>query len=489
MPSRSRRLTSPAAERLLWPLSPALNSLHLSLAVLGLVLVAWRHRQRHRPPSRRFAVVLGVAALTGAVAYQAQPRGTWIGYWDIYHHYLGAKYAPELGYDKLYGATLAADDEGPRMFANLDRIRDLRTQRYLPPRALLARRDHFTSGFSPARWAAFRHDLAWFQARIDRSLWPAILTDRGYHPTPAWDRLAGLIASRVSLDSPGALCALVLPDQLLLLAACAALLWAYGPVTLGLFLVAWGANPLHLTPLKGAFLRVDWLAALLVSMAAYRRKRHAIAGASLAYAALMRVFPVVFLGGVLVRAAFSLFETRRLDRRDARFLAAFTAAAAALFAFGAPVSRWRDFAVTIGLHAGVVSQQRSSLEYLVGLDRPWLYGPAAALLAVGFVLAARRMTRPRLLPAGLVLMFTFVSAASYYHVVACVLVLCFHRRGAATDASGLAALFSAFAVFAIAALIHGSALAASLSFLWSLLLLGLSIVVLWSASASRPLRA
>ncbi|APR76950.1 Hypothetical protein A7982_02297 [Minicystis rosea] len=455
--------------------------------MLGLGLVAWRRRQRSRPPSKAFALALALSALTGVYAYHAQPRGEHIGYWDIYHHYLGAKYAPELGYDKLYGATLAADDDGPRMFASLDRVRDLRTQRYLPPRALLARRDHFTSGFTPARWAAFRRDVEWFQAHIDRNVWPLVLTDRGYHPTPSWDRLAGLIASRVPLDAPGAMLALVLPDQLLLLAACAALLWAYGPITLGLFLVAWGANPLHLTPLKGAFLRMDWLAALLVSIAAYRRRRHALAGACLGYAALMRVFPVVFLGGVLVRAAVSLFATRRLAPRDARFLGAFAATSVVLFAFGGGLDRWHDFAVTIGLHAHVVSQQRSGLEYLVGLDRPLLYWPAAALMAVGFILAARRMTRPRLLPAGLVLMFTFVSAASYYYVVACLLVLCFHRRGTTADTWGLSALYAAFAIFAVAAIVHGSALAGSLSFLWSLLLLGLSLVLLWSAMPSRTL--
>ncbi|MFT3765570.1 MAG: hypothetical protein QM820_08660 [Minicystis sp.] len=462
-------------------LSPALVLLKLALAVLGVLLVAWRRRERARSPSKAFRVVLALGALAGVYGYYGQPRLGWIGYWDIYHHYLGAKYAPELGYDKLYGATIAADDDGPRMFADLDRVRDIRTQRYLTPRALLARRDHFTSGFTPARWAAFRRDLGWFQARIDHDTWIGILADRGYHPTPAWDRLAGFIAARVPLDSPGAMLALTLPDQILMLAAFGALLWAYGPVTLGFFLIAFGASPLHLLPLKGAFLRVDWLAALLVSMAAYRRRRHALAGATLAYAALMRVFPVVFAGGVLARAAWTLVESRRLDRRDARFLGAFAITAAALFAFGCPLSRWRAFATTIGLHANVVSQQRSSLEYLVGLERPLLYWPCALLLAAGFVFAARRMSRPRLLPAGLVLMFTFVSAASYYHVVASVLVLCFHRRGSAADDRGIAALMGAFAVFAVAVLIQGGALVAGLSFLWSVLLLGLSIVVLSAA--------
>lgn len=423
--------------------------------------------------------MLGLAALGGVLVYQAQPRFGYVGYWDIYHHYLGAKYAPELGYDRLYGATLAADDEGRRMFAGLTRVRDLRTQLYLQPRVLLAERDRFTGGFTPERWEAFKRDLGWFQARVDRELWPLILADRGYHPTPTWDRLAGVIANRVPLDSPGAMLVLTLPDQILLLAACGALSWAYGPVTLGFFLIAFGANPLHLTPLKGAFLRMDWLAALLISMAAYRRKRYAVSGACLAYAAVMRVFPVVFVGGVLARAGWTLLQTRRFSPRDVRFCGAFAVTGAVLFALGGPMFRWRDFAQVISLHAGVMSLQRSSLEYLIGQGRPLLYWPTAALITAGFVVAARSMTRPRLIPAGLVLMFTFISAASYYHVVASVLVLCFHRRGSSTDALGLAALFGAFAVFAAATLAQGGALAGWLSFLWSVLLLGLTIAVLF----------
>jgi hypothetical protein len=459
----------------------ALSFLRLALVAAGILLVVWRRRQRAARPGRAFHALLAAAALAGALAYHAQPRLGYLGLWDIYHHHLGAKYAPELGYDKLYGATLAADDEGPRLFANIERVRDLPTQRIVGADALRAQRAFFTAGFTPERWAAFKRDLGWFQRHVDRGLWPLILTDRGYHPTPTWERIARVWTAWIDLDRPGALFALTLPDELFLLAACLALLRAYGPVTAGLFLVALGAIPLHLTPLKGAFLRVDWLAALLASAAAYRAKRHGLAGALLAYATLTRVFPLVFAGGVLARAAFTRFETRRLDRRDARFFGAFAAAAAALFALGLPLSRWRDFAAVIGRHATVLSVQRSGLEYLVGLDRPLLYWPSALLLLAGFAFAARRMPRPRLLPAGVALFFTLVSAASYYHVVAALLALCFHRRGSAADTWGYAALLSAFAVFEIAALAMGGAVGAVQSFLWSLLLLALSIGVVFSA--------
>ena len=34
-----------------------------------------------------------------------------IHYYEFYHYYLGAKYAPELGYTRLYECTVAAEDE------------------------------------------------------------------------------------------------------------------------------------------------------------------------------------------------------------------------------------------------------------------------------------------------------------------------------------------------------------------------------------------
>lgn len=466
-------------------MSSALPALRLLLVATGVLLVFWRRREAARRPSRAFLAVLAAAALGGAVAYHAQPRFGYVGYWDVYHHWLGAKYAPELGYDKLYGATLAADDEGARIFTHIARIRDLPTQRIVPAEEVRAHRAEHVAAFTPERWAAFRRDVAWFQRRMERGLWPLVLTDRGYHPTPGWERLAQLWTDHLDLDRPGAILALTLPDELLLLAACLALGRAYGAVTAGLFVVALGAMPLHLTPIKGAFLRVDWLAALLASFAAYRARRHALAGGLLAYATLTRFFPVVFAGGVLARAGWIALRDRRLDRRDARFLAAFAAVAAALLALGPPLSRWRDFAAVIARHAGALSVQRSSLEYLVGLHRPYFYWPAAALLLAGFVLAARRMTRPRLLPAGVALFFTLLSAASYYHVVAALLAFCFHRRGSSADTWGHAALFGSYAVFELVALAMGSAIGPAQSFLWSLLLLALSVGVLFSAPAGE----
>src|SRR5262249_30423165 len=158
-------------------------------------------------------------------------------------------------------------------------------------------RAEFTAAFTPERWAAFRRDVAWFQQHVERHLWPLILTDRGYHPTPAWERLARVWTTWIDLDRPRAVLALTLPDQLLLLRACLAPLRPCGAVPTGLSLVARGAPPLPLPPTRGASLRVDWLPALIAAAAASRSKRPALAGGLPAYATLTRLFPVVFAGG------------------------------------------------------------------------------------------------------------------------------------------------------------------------------------------------
>jgi hypothetical protein len=465
----------------------------LALGAIGLVL--WRRRQPLRRPSRPFRIALVVAALAGVWGWQARPGFSFVGYWDLYHYYLGSKYFDELGYYDLYGATLAADADGARLFGHFDRVRDIRTQGFVPVREVLEHAAEYRARFAPARWAELVGDLAWFQARIPERTFRDVLLDRGYHPSPAWDRIGGSITNALPITAPATRWLLLAFDPILFFAACGAIVWAWGPTTAALFLLAWGAFPLHVLPLKSAFLRLDWMAAMVASCACYRRKRHGLAGAFLGYAAAVRLFPAVFAGAVVARAAWDAWEKRPLGRH-ARFAMGFAGVGAALFLLGClrhdggfALHRWTEFAGKIALHDSVLSHQRSGLVYLVGLGRPLLFWPSALLLGFGLVVAVRRMDRAELVPAGLVLFFAWLAAASYYHIVACVLVFHFHRRRRA-DAAGLVAFFACCALAAMATVIQGEPVSAELSFLWSVMLLGLSLLVVGSApAASSPRNA
>jgi hypothetical protein len=65
--------------------------------------------------------VLAVAAVLSVAVYLdfgVFRYGTYLNEWDFYHYYLGSKYAPELGYTRLYGATLLADRESGQRYHN-----------------------------------------------------------------------------------------------------------------------------------------------------------------------------------------------------------------------------------------------------------------------------------------------------------------------------------------------------------------------------------
>src|SRR6185312_3959153 len=124
-----------------------------------------------------------------------------IHYAEFFHHYIGAKYEPELGYTRLYACTVVAEAEyahvGPRL-AELE-IRDLETNELVSANHVLAHPEACKDHFSPDRWQAFLRDTDFFWQGASWSRWPAVLRDHGYNATPVWRLLAAAFASRVEV--------------------------------------------------------------------------------------------------------------------------------------------------------------------------------------------------------------------------------------------------------------------------------------------------
>jgi hypothetical protein len=102
----------------------------------------------------------------------------------------------------------------------------------------------------------------------------------------------------------------------------------------------------------GAFLRADWLFLLVLSAALARRHRMAPAGAALAGTALLRLFPGVLAGGIVIWEAARMRRARtwRPSRDFIAFATGAVAAAAVLVVASslANTGRWLD---TDGWHA------------------------------------------------------------------------------------------------------------------------------------------
>ena len=368
-----------------------------------------------------------------------------VHWWDAYHYFMGAKYLPELGYTRLYEATWAAGRE-MGAFAGIREVRDLTTYGLrdtatLDPAAVRAR-------FSPERWQAFKRDLVVIGPRIGN--WDRLLQDHGYNDPPPRALLLHALVRAVPASAT-ALGILTSIDYALVLLAFWALWRAFGPVAAGLAFASFGLSFFaRFDFVGGSLLRWDWIAALLVGVAALARGAGATAGACVAYAALARVFPVLFLTPLAVKAV----QARLAGGRDAVLERCLVTAAAVMLVVtlavtAAPPSRalGEEFAAKMRVHSQAPFTNHIGLGTLLTFHAaPWvpaadgtLIVPHAAALAarpapwvaplaaaIYLLVALPRMLRARPLESMLYavpLVFCAVSPAGYYYSFLVLLVL------------------------------------------------------------------
>jgi hypothetical protein len=335
-------------------MSEALEAI-VKLLALGaaIAILTWLARAA-AAPARRRRVVIGLAVL-GGLGYVNFGRfhtdGSPLHVWDQFHYVLGSKYYPELGYDGLYAATLAARAEAQPDLRPPPRVRDLRTGEVVPtlPAPFVA---EVHGRFSPARWSEFRDDATRFLLRDD------LFLDHGYLPTPARTAVERLFTSHLGFRTRTVALYATL-DFLLLALAGFAIHRAFGLEALAAAALLFGLGYCsRYYWVGGAFLRQDWLALLIVAAAALRLGRAGLAGAALAYAAWARVFPGLAL---LPLGLFALARWRAgqsSDGQNRRFALAFGVGSLVMLAAGCLAGRgaaaWLDWFGQISRHGGTI---------------------------------------------------------------------------------------------------------------------------------------
>ena len=439
--------------------SEILVKLALTAAAAGVLV--WRSRgQADRDKS---GAALGLLALLAAVAscnFFQFHGGRFTHFGENFHYQLGAKYFPELGYDGLYEASIAAQAESAPNLPLPRLIRDLRTNTMEPVRGVDEHREAVLRRFTPDRWRSFVADHTTFLApEFSRTL-TEIRLDHGYNPTPTWTFVGRLFNSWLPLnDTTVPLLALL--DWVILAAMFVMVFRTYGSAVGATALILFGAGyPWRYAWVGGAFLRYDWLAALVVGVCLLKRRRFAGAGALFAYAASVRLFPGLLLVGVAAVAARDLVRRSGLSWA-LRFGAGFLASAAACVLAGALTGRgfaaWPEFAHNIEKHHGTWTTNTAGLE-LVFLTTPrtmvrripaswplpqrwatWqgemnraqkqrrpFYLALALLLVAGTAVAAAARTPDEGAAIGAAAVFAGLVLSCYYWVVLIVLAL---RRG------------------------------------------------------------
>jgi hypothetical protein len=328
------------------------------LAAAGALLLFWYWLAEQDPRGRRvrdtLLIVIGIASCASwwnLGRFHFTPSYV-IHYHEFYHYYLGGKYAPELGYTRLYECTLVAEDEyahpGPPL-AQLT-IRDLRTNVLVPAAPVLAHPEDCTQHFSPQRWQAFKRDSHFFWSSVSWAKMSDVLQDHGYNATPVWRLLGGFLANRVGELNQRSAFRLALIDPVLLFAMMLAIAWAFGWRTLCVALLFFGTNfPARYFWTGGAYLRMDWLFAAIAGICLMKRERPFSAGLAIAYASLLRVFPAFLAAALVLRIVVISVRARRLVWTTAqrRFLAGAAVAIAVLLPvstlYGGGTECWRDF--------------------------------------------------------------------------------------------------------------------------------------------------
>lgn len=298
---------------------PTSELIRIFLAAGGVALVVAWWTLTARARKNLLLALLVVSGANFARLGPSVPFGM-DGY-DLLHYYLNAKYFDELGYFDLYAAALLVDHENGPFDPKLVRYRAQDAERgYRFPvpieEGVLRGRAVREERFTPERWKQFEHDFLAIQrgGSLGRKLWKDLIEDRGFNGTPAWLLIGKPLAHLVPVEVVKALC---LIDVALLVFALWFVWRAYGAVTMQFALLFFFLSYSLRWPVPGhAYLRYDWVAALLIAMCLLKEKRHALAGVVTAWAGLVRFFPAVWMFGPFARGLTALIWPRDDDGKE-----------------------------------------------------------------------------------------------------------------------------------------------------------------------------
>ena len=381
------------------------------------------------------------------------PAPAHIHYWDSFHYFMGAKYLPELGYTRLYEATLVAGRE-LGAFDYVTQLRDLRNYGLEDARSVDA--PAVRARFSPERWDAFKRDLLYFGPQINE--WRGLFQDHGYNDPPPRALLLHVLLRGV----PASLTTITLVtsvDYLLMLTALAFAARGFGsaPAMLA-FAFLWLSRLARFDFIGGSVLRWDWLAALVIAVVLLARGWPGSAGILLGYATIARIFPAIFL----VPMAVAWVAGRRAHAREggagrclAAALVVLLVAGGVVLAVGEDIGHLAEYRAKIRLHGEGAFVNAVGLGALIaGYSAAWTVGAdGRAFVSHGALIAARppgwllglvtvfyvvlawpliRRARP---PESLVymvpLLYIALSPTGYYYAFLILLMLLPWRDGAA----------------------------------------------------------
>jgi hypothetical protein len=394
----------------------------IAFTSLGLGLWALMRRLAGRNFARSaidtVAVTMAVLSVVAFTLVDDLRPEVYIHKWEQFHYYLGSKYSSELGYTRLYYCTAVAQSElsTQQRTETTERLdRNLETNNFESAAIAVDNPDVCKSHFSEEKWASFKNDVRWFRFAVGRSFFESAQRDHGYNPPPVWTMEARFFDALFPRGaSIGTMRALASIDPIVYALTFFFVWWAFGLRTLCVVLIFWGTQfPASAYFTSAAFLRQDWLFFLVLAACLLRKHYWALAGAALAWSALLRIFPVIFFAGIVVVALAHLAKHRRVAKHHLRFFAGAAAAAIALVSASAILVGPRsyvEFARHIEHHGRTPLSNNMGLPVLVSITRsPPQSDEVAGVKWPAEHWAAFRRRYPIFLACNVLVVFVFVQ--------------------------------------------------------------------------------
>lgn len=424
----------------------------VSLLTIACVVTCYFLSLRHKRLA--LGICIATLSLTGLVAFANYFKaplltGRHLNTYEFYHYFMGAKYCNEVGYYNLYNATIVADTEleGHFHYKN-ETIRNLYNRKQIKVSSVLSKTKRYKKPFLHERWDEFVGDVGFFRNARGAWSWNRILNDHGFNGSPSWTMIANPLANAASTSNRSSLTALSFIDNVFLLLMLGMVTWAYGVRSSLLLLVLLGVHCfMKDSHLKAAFIRLDWIVGLIITICLIRKECYVFAGFIFSWVVLSRVFPAVFALGMFIKMAFQFTRYRKLETHYLKFFLA--AAVGVLLLVGISVAFygrwdiWLDYFHKISLHNDYVSPGRLGFKNLFVLafrepmpgenyqdfflSHPWLWWGVQALI-IGIVsLAALGLEDDDATALGFVLVFFMLATTYYYYILLLVPMLMFSK--------------------------------------------------------------
>jgi len=448
------------------------------ISLLAFVAIVLRYFLAQKKKSLWPVTVMLIVFVAGTYFAQVHPRlAKFVSRKRVasYHYFLGSKYFSELGYYGLYRYTLLADNESrvPRL-GDIKKIRRLEDLSKVPAlQAIEKARKERKDYFSEERWHEFRQD--WRAMARGSTTWERKLNDHGFNPPPFWNVIPGIIAQNVNTNDRTLYMAVRLVDLVIFLVLLCAVAYFTGLDNALLCYIFVNAAVVLYYPhgFVDTYFQFQWLNFLILTMLFYRTGRMRLAGVSLAYSAMVRIFPLVLVTGLGIIWLRKLIHDRKLPKKETSFLVSFSFACLVFFMVGLTQGKGfestKQFVRNITFHADAIKfdGNKFGLKRLMSanLSRPFERAGKEErvenfrnnrnsyylfwILLVGLNVAAMYFNSDDdawAIPLSIGLIFALMTASRYYYLMLLIFFIPDHKK-----MNSRFAIMSAAAVF----LVHG----------------------------------